>query len=107
MPVPLLKFLYPRPYWAAIQRYSRKYQVDPYLVLALIREESQFDPLAQSRTYDKGLMQLRPQIAQDVARRLGLKWSTIDLNDPEINNLKMVVDLVVHKQGNNHPYYAI
>ncbi|HJS67124.1 MAG TPA: transglycosylase SLT domain-containing protein [Nitrospiraceae bacterium] len=46
--------------------------VDPYLVAAIIREESQYDRQAVSRVGAIGLMQVMPGTANNVARRLGL-----------------------------------
>ena len=46
--------------------------VDPYLVAAIIREESQYDWRAVSRVGAIGLMQVMPGTANTVAHRLGL-----------------------------------
>ena len=46
--------------------------VDPYLVAAIIREESQYDWQAVSRVGAIGLMQVMPGTASIVAQRLGL-----------------------------------
>lgn len=46
-----------------IERYSRKFQIDPNLVKAIIRAESCYDRYAVSRVGAKGLMQLMPQTA--------------------------------------------
>lgn len=46
-------------------------RVDPMLVAAIIREESQYDPRAVSRVGAIGLMQVMPTTAQTMARRLG------------------------------------
>ena len=45
--------------------------VDPYLVAAIIREESQYDWKAVSRVGAIGLMQVMPGTANNVAQRLG------------------------------------
>lgn len=42
------------------QIYSKRYGVDPDMVLAIARVESYFDPYAISRTGAKGLMQIMP-----------------------------------------------
>ncbi len=60
--------------------------VPPALVLALVRQESEFDPSAVSNANARGLMQLLPSTAQDVARRYGLAYAgTADLHKPEVN----------------------
>jgi soluble lytic murein transglycosylase len=60
--------------------------VDPYLVAAIIREESQYDWRAVSRVGAIGLMQVMPGTASNVAQRLG--FSAVgrdDLFDQETN----------------------
>jgi soluble lytic murein transglycosylase len=60
--------------------------VDPYLVAAIIREESQYDRQAVSRVGAIGLMQVMPGTANNVAKRLGLPAvGRDDLFDQEIN----------------------
>ena len=45
--------------------------LDPALVLAVIMAESRFDETAISRAGAQGLMQLMPNTAADIARRMG------------------------------------
>jgi soluble lytic murein transglycosylase len=60
--------------------------VDPYLVAAIIREESQYDARAVSRVGAVGLMQVMPATAQAVARRQGFAGvAREDLFDRETN----------------------
>ncbi len=60
--------------------------VDPYLVAAIIREESQYDWRAVSRVGAIGLMQVMPATANNVAQRLGLPAvGRDDLFDQETN----------------------
>ncbi|HEY6262608.1 MAG TPA: transglycosylase SLT domain-containing protein [Nitrospiraceae bacterium] len=60
--------------------------VDPYLVAAIIREESQYDWRAVSRVGAIGLMQVMPGTANNVAQRLGLSAvGRDDLFDQETN----------------------
>jgi len=54
-----------------IQNAAGRYDIDPDLVRAIIKVESDFQPLAVSSKNCKGLMQLHP----DTARRFGVKNS--------------------------------
>ena len=61
-------------------------EVEPALTLGIIRQESMFDPYAQSSARAMGLMQLLPGTASHVARRNGLAHrSTTQLFDPHHN----------------------
>jgi soluble lytic murein transglycosylase len=55
------------------------------LVLALIRQESGFMPDVQSPVGARGLMQLMPATATQVARRLGVPFAPARLDDPGYN----------------------
>lgn len=57
------------------------YEVDQALVLALVRQESRFDPYAVSSTGARGLMQLLPSTARDMA----LSEEESRLSAPDIN----------------------
>ncbi len=60
-----------------ISRYSRRHQLHPALIRAVIKAESGFDPMAVSRAGAIGLMQLMPQTA--------VRLEVRDLYDPEDN----------------------
>jgi soluble lytic murein transglycosylase len=54
-------------------------------VLAITRQESDFDPRTRSGVGARGLMQLMPATAAIVARRIGVGYSPSQLDDPEYN----------------------
>jgi len=84
--VEIWKATYPRPYRKAIQRWAQASRVEPDLLLALMREESRFDPSARSSTGAIGLTQLMPQTARRKAAELRLGRITPDaLRRPELN----------------------
>jgi soluble lytic murein transglycosylase len=59
---------------------------DPAYILGLIRQETEFDPDAVSRSGARGLMQLMPASAKADAARAGLAWRPNDLTaDPSYN----------------------
>lgn len=57
------KFFYPIDYWEEVSTFSEQYDVDPYLIMAVIKTESHFDEKAQSPANACGLMQLMPDTA--------------------------------------------
>ena len=48
------KYVYPYKYAEYINKYSDEYELDPYLVLAVIKTESNFDKSAVSKKEAKG-----------------------------------------------------
>jgi len=73
---------YPRAYWDQVRVAADAARVDPYLVLAVTREESRFDPRAVSPAGAVGLMQLLPETASALA---GRRMTPRDLADPGIS----------------------
>ena len=63
------KCAYPIHYADIINEYSKKNNLDAYLVISIIREESYFNNLALSGSNAVGLMQLLPSTAAEVAQR--------------------------------------
>lgn len=49
-----------------IRRSSRRYDIDPYLIMAVIKTESDFDQFALSKAGAQGLMQLMPETAREL-----------------------------------------
>lgn len=81
-----LKLFYPYPHRDLIAGYSREYQVDPYLVLALIRTESRFRTRADSRVGAKGLMQIMPETGVWIAGQMRIPdFSVEKLFQPDYN----------------------
>src|SRR5581483_4942719 len=79
-------YRYPLAFWDLIRQKARDRDLDPYLVLGLIRQESLFDTRARSPATALGLMQLIPPTANRIARQLGLPAPSQDsLFEPEVN----------------------
>jgi len=81
-----LAMAYPAAYPEHVWRSSRSYDVDPLLVLAVMRQESQYKVTALSSAGAVGLMQVMPSTGALVARDLGAaRYSPRDLLEPASN----------------------
>lgn len=76
------KIKYPVKYSEFITKYANENNLDPYLVIAVIRQESNFVADARSE-YAGGLMQLTETTAAEYAKKLGLE--NYNYMDPETN----------------------
>lgn len=77
---------FPLTYWGEIEKQAKANGFDPYLLAALIRQESEFDPKATSVANARGLTQIMPVTGRELSRRLGIKpYSTARLFQPELN----------------------
>lgn len=78
--------LFPRPYWIDLKKFSVANGLDPYLVASLIRQESEFNPVAVSRANAVGLMQLLPKTGKLVAHQVKLnRYNASQLYTPPVN----------------------
>lgn len=82
---PLRPLLYPRAYAEQVKAALSGSGVAPDIVFSLIRQESFFDPQIVSGAGAVGLMQLMPDTARAVGKRLGLAVTRSELTDPGIN----------------------
>jgi len=78
LPRAFWEMLYPFGWRAEVSEAANEAGLDPYLVAAVVREESSYHPGAVSRSGARGLMQLMPA----TARPLG---GNGDLDDPVLN----------------------
>ena len=86
LPTEILQIIFPLTYWDLIRKHATARNLDPYLVAALIAQESTFDPKARSAANAWGLMQMVPATGRRLARSLGIRrFSTTMLTDPETN----------------------
>jgi len=85
-PLGFWKLAFPLPYRSDLERYSKKNELDPFLMAALIRQESEFNPKAVSRANARGLTQILPSTGRELSRRLKMKpYSTARLFQPMTN----------------------
>ena len=86
IPEPVWEGLFPRPFWDELKKDSLANDLDPYLVAALIRQESEFNPQAVSSANAMGLMQLLPSVGRKLAREMKIRhFSTNELLRADIN----------------------
>lgn len=81
--VELLKLVYPQNFRSSVQTWCETFRLPQYLLYALIRTESFFNPQIVSHAGAVGLTQLMESTAADVARKL--KVAQFDLNDSDTN----------------------
>ena len=86
LPPRLWQLYYPLGYGEHVRAAARAVGLDPYVVAAVIREESSYDPRARSGVGAIGLMQLMPDTARHVAQELGRPLGEIAaLWEPPVN----------------------
>jgi soluble lytic murein transglycosylase len=82
----IIKFFYPVKYEVSVIKYSEEYGLNPYLIFALIRVESKFNPEAVSQKNAMGLMQITSQTGRYISKLLGEnEFNEHKLLDPETN----------------------
>ena len=80
------RLAFPLPYRTSIEAYAREQSIDPYLVAALIRQESEFNPKAISRSNARGLTQVLPGTGRELSRKLKIpRYRTAMLFTPDTN----------------------
>jgi soluble lytic murein transglycosylase len=85
-PLDFWHLAFPLPYRVSLDRDSRENDLDPFLVAALIRQESEFNAKVISYANAYGLMQVVPATGRELARRLKIKgYRTSELLTPDRN----------------------
>lgn len=121
LPKGMERILFPRNFATLIEHYSKKLGVDPHYVNAIIRQESVFNPKAQSPVGARGLMQMMPATARMEARALGTHYVDPDkgglvsgaladeknLSDPETNVMLGVHHVNRLLQKYKHPVFVL
>jgi soluble lytic murein transglycosylase len=86
LPSEILKIIFPVDYWPLLQKYSKERSLDPYVVAALVAQESNFDPVVVSHANAYGLMQILPSTGRSYARKMGVRpFSTGRLKEADVN----------------------
>jgi soluble lytic murein transglycosylase len=83
LPREILTTIFPLEYWDLIQKNAAQHKLDPYLVAALMAQESTFVRDIRSHAGAYGLMQMMPPTGRRYARKLKLRYSLRLLTTPE------------------------
>ena len=86
LPTEILQVIFPLTYWEAIKQNAAQHDLDPYMVAALILQESNYDASVRSVANAWGLMQIVPSTGRRLAASLGIRrFTTSMLTDGELN----------------------
>ncbi len=85
LPKDLQKIIFPIGYWDLLRKYAAERNLDPYLLAALVCQESTFVASIQSYAKAVGLMQLEAPTARQYAKKLGLRYTASLRTNPEAN----------------------
>ena len=94
----------------AIENSATEFDVNPWLIVALIRVESAGNPDAISRVGARGLTQVMPATGREIAKDLGIKWE----GEQMLHNVETSVrfgtyylsKLILQFEGNLHAAVA-
>lgn len=98
----MLTKVYKLEYTEYVKKYANEYNVDEYLIYAIIKAESNFEPNAESHRGAKGLMQLMYSTAEDISKRIGIELNEDNILEPGINiNLgTKYISMLIQKYNN-------
>ena len=105
----LNKILYPVPFFEETVAQAHAYGLDPFLLFALMRQESLFNPRAVSSAGAIGLTQILPNTGAEIAQDMAFKgFRPEDLYRPTVNIQFGAYYLARQRQTlANHPVYAL
>jgi soluble lytic murein transglycosylase len=86
LPAPILEVIFPVDHWNLITKYAAPRKLDPFLMTALIAQESTFQEEVRSVANAYGLMQILPATGRRYAPALGIRpFRTAHLTEAETN----------------------
>jgi len=86
LPQEILTVIFPLDHWDVLRAHASAKNLDPYLVAALVAQESTFQADVKSAANAWGLMQIIPATGRRYAASLGIRpFSTFRLVEPEVN----------------------
>jgi soluble lytic murein transglycosylase len=89
LPRAFWELLYPFGWRTEVTAAAQRTGIDPFLIAAVVREESSYHPRALSRAGARGLMQLMPATARPMAEHRGLVFAGGELLDDPVANLEI------------------
>ena len=99
-----LDWRFPEAYRDDFLQWGNRRGVDPYLLMAIARRESAYNPTVVSPAGARGLMQLMPATARHVSRQLGLEDPGLyGVLQPETNirlGSRYIQDMIERYRGN-------
>ena len=100
----MLTKVYKLEYTEYVKKYANEYNVDEYLIYAIIKAESNFESNAESHRGAKGLMQLMYSTAEDISKRINIELNENNILDPDINiNLgTKYISMLIQKYNNTN-----
>jgi soluble lytic murein transglycosylase len=108
LPEEVWNFLYPQTYRELIERQARLNNLDPYLVMGLVRQESAFSARALSAANARGLMQILPETAAHSSRPARTRGVARRLYDPAYNvQVGCVYLAALMKDFDGRPEFAL
>ncbi|MEO8660818.1 MAG: transglycosylase SLT domain-containing protein [Bryobacteraceae bacterium] len=85
-PAAFWRLAFPIPYRAKLEESAKEFDLDPYSVAALVRQESEFNARVVSYAGAYGLAQVMPATGRSLSKRVGIpRFTTSLLYDPGIN----------------------
>ena len=98
----MLTKVYKLEYAEYVKKYANEYNVDEYLIYAIIKAESNFESNAESHRGAKGLMQLMYSTAEDISKRINIELNENNILDSDINiNLgTKYISMLIQKYNN-------
>ncbi|MDD3304015.1 MAG: lytic transglycosylase domain-containing protein [Clostridia bacterium] len=81
----LRNYVYPLKHFDIVKNEAAINNIDPYLIMAIIKSESGFNKNAVSNKQARGLMQIMESTANDIKDKLDIELETDNLYDEETN----------------------
>lgn len=85
---PIGKKFFPIEHFGIASKYSKIYNIDTYLIMAIIKTESNFEKKATSKKDAMGLMQMTPSTGEWVAEKLNISNFNKEMLLDEETNIK-------------------